>query len=628
MLPFVQDNVPEMLLQPSRVAFCANYHQGHPRDRHKTTTLLLARNLKFYEYRRKDLLHYIDLRGSRLQKFASELEAYDGPVSPFLTIKEPTDGKLDCSMLQLPNELPISFGKFVWLHGEIYILIHCWKLLLVLSRPKEHGANFELVAEHEDVVSYQMVDGPIPYQAVVELEFSDGKQLQCDFQEGSTLTEPSTSEEDLISDENFEELVQQVNSAHAELSTQRIQTQKAFLQSQELDLYGPPGQRSLLLEEKQPLRRFGDVWTRICNEYFVCGALLMNINGTHRLSIVENLCPLVNLKPHSNFHLEFRLYELPLQSDGQPPEDYEQMVQFWACQDQHSRRLKWRPVAKANSLPPECSAVLVIRLRLVDLLQADELQLLVMYDIKGPTEKDTSIRQLHLVNFDIKKALDQTDSLAPTFSPATLHQDFLAVIMTSEARRSLKLEFQSVGDCTEFEEQLVSKLQFQLIQDQEEKKNQDTDMLDDFCAGATFQSSTATDEPVQRIFYNRQQLSQWCGILLLRDDPGQHWHVYAQTEARIELFLHRLTRDLLQLNCNLKVLEVNEFNDSPLDLARELEASLYEEAKAWEELAKPGASLEERRKRLRHLNKVQMNSDVLASKIPSEEPEEEDSFSE
>ncbi|XP_016973527.1 uncharacterized protein LOC108040536 isoform X2 [Drosophila rhopaloa] len=593
-------------------------NNGRPRDRFRnTSTLLLTRNLRFYEFRRKDLLHYIDLRGTLLQKVASQLENYDGPMSPFLPKEEPTDGRLDCSMLQPTDELPLKFGKYVWQQEEIFLLIHCWQVLLILRRPKEYGSNFELVAEHEDVVAFHVVGGPIPYQAVVELKFGNGKRLCCDFQDDSLDEEPSTSEKAELASQNCEALLQKVHAAEAELTTQRMQTQRDLALAQEVLLFGPPAQRSLILEEKQPLRRFGDVWTRICGDYFVCGTLLVNVAGSHRLSIARDLCPVVGLDPPSNFRMEHRLYELPLQPDGQPPLDYDQLAQFWACQDQHSRQLKWRPVSKAGQLPPECSAVMVVRLRLVDLLQAEQLHLLVLYEIKNSAEEEASPRQMHLVTFDVKKLLDATESLAPSFSPATLHQDFLAVMMTQRARCCLKLEFQATEDCGTFEQLLASKLQFELIQAQEAGRDQDSDILDDSCAGAAFQSTSAAADPVQRIFYNRQPLSQWCGVLILRDDPGQLWHVYAQTEDRLRLLQHRLMRDLLQLHCNVNVLEVSDHNQAPADVALELEASLNEELEAWKEVLKPASSHKQRLEQLTHLHRVQMASDVLASMIKS-----------
>ncbi|XP_017001412.2 uncharacterized protein [Drosophila takahashii] len=634
LLPSVQENVPEMLLQPARLAFCANLDLGRPRDRFDCgSTLVLSRNLKFYEFRRKELVHHIDLRATQLQQLAKQLEAYDGPASPFLPSSECSEERLDADMLQDPEELPLKFGKFVWQGVEIYLLIRCWRQLIVLRRPKEHGANFELVAQHKDVESVQMVRGSIPYQAVVELQFGNGKRQRCDFQEEEEQQDPqpSTSKEagELLSAQEFDGLVQQVHGLRAELASQRAQTQKDFSLAQELQLFGTAGERSLLLEEKQPLRRLGDVWTRICGDYLVCGTLLINVAGGQRLSIVQELYPLVSLQPHSNFSLLQRLYELPLLADGQPPEDYDQLAQFWACQEQHSRRLKWRPLAKSRQLAPESSAVMVVALRLVDLLQAEQLHLMAIYEIAGGSaEKEPSQRQLHLITFDVRKLLDAGESLAPSFSPATLHQDFLAVIMTHNAHCSLKLVFESPEDCKAFEQLLVAKLQFEMIeaQEQEPPKEQDSDLLDDSCPNAAFQSSKSATaaNSVQHIFYNRQPLSQWCGALLLRDDPGQRWHIYARTDDRLSLLLHRLRRDLLQLHCNLTYLGVNEPGLSPADAAVELGASLQEELEAWKELLKPAESQEQRLKQWTHLHEMQFVSDVLASVIMSAEMEKKE----
>jgi len=100
MLSAVQENVPEMVMQRSRMAFCGHLHLGRPRDRSNFgSTLVLGRNLKFYEFRRKELVHQIDLRGTKLQEVASQLEGYDGPMCPFLINPEARD-RLESSMLQ------------------------------------------------------------------------------------------------------------------------------------------------------------------------------------------------------------------------------------------------------------------------------------------------------------------------------------------------------------------------------------------------------------------------------------------------------------------------------------------------------------------------------------------------
>ncbi|XP_022227056.2 LOW QUALITY PROTEIN: uncharacterized protein LOC111077190 [Drosophila obscura] len=646
MLPFTEENVPELLLQRSSIAFCSNLHLGRGRGR-TVSSLVLGRNLKFYEFRKKELLHHIDLKESRLKQLAAKLQAYDGPMSSFLRREDETvssHGKeslpsVNHSKLLSAEELPIGIGKFVWLQEQIYILVHCWQLLLVLRRLPEHGANFELVAQHDHVADFKMVDGPIKYQAYVELRFTNGKRQRTDFQPAQLKEESSsrssTAAADTFPNQNFERLLQQVHTAQAELCSQRAQTQLDFARTLELQTFGPPGHRSLLLEEKQLLRRFGDVWTRVCGDFVVCGTLLANIAGNNRLSIVHCLRPLIHLdNGGSSLSYEHRLYELPVEPNGQPPEDYDELAQFWSCQEQHSRRLNWRPVAKASQLLPDCTAVLLVRLQLEDLLQAEKLQLLAIYEIRNGTEDSgNSMRQMHLATIDVGPLLHQTEALAPRFAPATLHQDFLAVIMSQTAHCALRLKFiegQAAQDCARFEQLLVSKLQFELITAQgtdqaSSDRGSDVDMLDAFCTTTTT-TNTALN-PVQHIFYNSQPLSQWCGVLLLRDDPGQHWHVYAQTQARLRLLLHRLLHDLLQLHCNLSVLELSEYNTAPADVAGALEASLREELLAWSQLLKPQEGREQQKtdrlKQLTHLHQLQMASDVLASVIKSQEQEDE-----
>lgn len=95
--------------------------------------------------------------------------------------------------------------------------------------------------------------------------------------------------------------------------------------------------------------------------------------------------------------------------------------------------------------------------------------------------------------------------------------------------------------------------------------------------------------------------------------------MYAPTEPRLRLLLHRLMRDLLQLHCNLSVLEVSEHTRTPSDAALELEASLGEELQAWTELLQ---AQEHRLEQRQHIHQLQMASDVLATVIKSQNAQE------
>ncbi|KAH8317542.1 hypothetical protein KR074_012494 [Drosophila pseudoananassae] len=638
MLPFVKENVPTLLLQPERLAFYANLHLRLRGDQEMSnSTLVLSKDMKVYEYRRKELVHYINLQESRLKNLSTELKDYQGPTSSFMR-KEATSNaagssqELDCTMLYVPEELRIAFGKYIWMQEKVYVFVHCWQLLLVLYRPKENGANFELVAEHEAVSTFKMVTGPIPYQAIVELQFENGKRMRTDFQTDTQNDGPSTSAGgSQKTTENFKELLEQINALEAELSAARQQTQKDFAQWQDQQLFGLPAQRSLLVEEKQVVHRFGEVWMRVYGDYLICGTLLINLTGINRLNIVYNLKPLVRIEPPKSFTMHHRLFELPVQPDGQPPEDFDKIAQFWACQEQQSRRFKWRAVSKNGQLPPERSAVMLVRLSLSDLIDAEKLQLMAIYDIKSSKDaKDSESRQLNLISVDVPQLLSKMETLTPTFLPKTLHQDFLTVIMTQEAQCVLKLKFKEVDDCGTFEEQLISKMHFELfeVQDKKEDREMNSDILD---ASILSTSRPKNSTPVQRIFFNRKPHSQWFSILILRDDPGHYWHIYAQTETRLELLVHHLKRDLLLLHCNVSLMDINEYVTEPGNVALELEASLREELLAWKDLMEnkdedDGDDEEEKmdrfKSKLSHIHRLQFTSDVLVQMLRSQDAQD------
>lgn len=441
----------------------------------------------FYEFRQKELVHHIDLRSTRLQELQAQLQSYSGPISSFLIRDNAADTSGDSTsynMLHGADELPLSIGKYVWLGGRVYVLLRCWQKLLVLRRPEELGACFELIAHHEELESYHLVKGPIQYQAYVELQFTNGTRertnFQTDEQEEDQKATPSTSASSLG---GFERLMQRVHGARAELQAQRAQTQQDFVRAQELQAFGAPSQRSPLLEEKQLLRRCGDVWTRICGGngsglYLVLGTLLTNSASCSRPSVLHALRPLLRMPnedeaPSQPLSFVHRLYELPLQADGQPTEDYAELAQFWACQEQHSSAgLAWQQLTRNGQLLPEQSLVMVLRLPLEQLLlQQGHLQLFATYELRGECGRMRQLQQ-QLASINVAALLEQQEKHVPRFAAHTLHQDFLALIMTQPAHCALQLQFQEAHQQTQFEQLLCKRFGLEAITVPQEQQQQ------------------------------------------------------------------------------------------------------------------------------------------------------------
>ncbi|EDW05772.2 uncharacterized protein LOC6586159 [Drosophila mojavensis] len=616
MFTLVDEDVPEFLLQRDTVAYCSQLHVQKSKS-----SLVLGRNLKFYEFRKKELLHYIDLKESSLQQLATELRSYNGPLSRFLIRDDVADISGDATsynMLHAPEDLPLSIGKYVWLGEHIYVLLQCWQKLLVLQRPAEQGASFKLIAQHDNLQEYRLVRGPIKYQAYVELEFTNGKRLRTNFQGSEAPESPSTSSGSTVV--GFKRLMQRVHCARAELHSQRTQTQLDFMQSRELQAFGLPGQRSLLLEEKQLLRRCGDIWTRICGDSLVLGILLTNAAGSNYNSTLHALRPLLRLPQGPGLNYVYRLYELPLQADGQPPEDYDQLAQFWALQEQQSSNsgLSWQPASRVDQLSPERSVVLLVRLQLEDLLTLDSIQLLALYELQDECRRQL---QLHLASINVAALLQQQELHVPSFSPRTLHQDFLAVIMTQAAHCALRLVFQDVDQQTQFEQLLLTKLNFvttAVPQEKQQGQRRDSvQLLDDSGAEQEFafghsnmNGNSSCTAPTQRIFYNGPKQ-----LLLLRNDPGQHWQLYASTETQLCLLLRRLLRDLLQLHCNLSLLDLQaEACSAPPNATLLLESALRDELQARADLLQ----LQPKRAQLQRLHQLEMASDSLITVIKTQ----------
>ncbi|EDW62520.1 uncharacterized protein [Drosophila virilis] len=622
MLTLVEEDVPEFLTQRDTVAYCSQLHVNKTKS-----SLVLGRNLKFYEFRKKELLHHIDLRGTCLQQLATELKAYSGPVSSFLIrddVAETSGDATSYSMLHAVEELPLSIGKYVWLRDHVYVLLRCWQKLLVLRRPNEHGASFELIAEHDNVQVYRLVKGPIKYQAYVELQFCNGKRLRTNFQTGNALeaAPTSSSSSNNNSAAGFKRLMQRVHCARAELNTQRAQTQMDFERARELHTFGAPGERSPLLEEKQLLRRCGDIWTRICGDALVLGMLLTNTAGSNRATTLHAVRPLLYLAQGGGLNYVHRLYELPLQADGQPPDDYEELAQFWASQEQQSITLSWQPATCVQQLSPERSAVLLVRLQLEDLLSLDSIQLLALYELHGASKRQL---QLQLASINISALLEQQELHVPSFAAQTLHQDFLAVIMTQTSHCALRLQFQGVEQQMQFEQLLVNKLGFAAttVPAEQEPRRQSMQLLEDTCLAEEFAfgnnsghgRNDSASLSAHRIFYNCQ--SQ---LLLLRNDPDQYWHIYAGSQTQLCLLLRRLLRDLLQLHCNVSLLELHEDLCSvPANAALLLESALRDELQAKSDLFQlQSPQTELWANSLKRVHQLEMATDLMVTDIKSQ----------
>ncbi|KAH8386702.1 hypothetical protein KR093_002068 [Drosophila rubida] len=618
MLPRIEQDVPHFLIARNNIAYCSQLHVHKYRS-----SLVLTRELRFYEFANKELLHQIDLRTTCLQQRAAQLQAYTGPMSSFLIRDDVTPletGTSYYSMLHTADELPLSIGKYVWLGKHVYVLLRCWHTLLVLQRPAAHGTSFQLIAEHEQLEDYHLVrgSGALKYQAYVELQFLNGKRLRCNFQPPNSSSSeecvPSTASSSAA---GFQRLLQRVHGARAELHTQRALTQQDFVRAQEQQTFAAPAQRSPLLEEKQLLRRCGDVWTRICGSYLVLGTLLNNTSSNTRPSVLHAVRPLLQL-PSDNcgFNYTHRLYELPLQPQDEPPEDYDELGQFWACQQQHSTNISWRQVMRRACLPPERSAVLLVRLQLHHLLGEQQLKLLVLYELRG----DHTVQlQLQLASIELDALLQQQQLHVPRFAAHTLHQDFLALIMTQTAHCPLRLQFKSSQEQLQFEQLLGSKLGLK-CHSVEQETPQPLQLLDEEATqannfGFEEQQKHHLGATVQRIFYNPQTQ-----LLLLHNDPEQHWHIYASNESELCLLLRQLLRDLLQLHCNVSLLELHEEACSvPANAALLLEASLRDELQARSELLKLSPAREQlTASALRRVHQLELASDLLLTVINSQ----------
>lgn len=146
---------------------------------------------------------------------------------------------------------------------------------------------------------------------------------------------------------------------------------------------------------------------------------------------------------------------------------------------------------------------------------------------------------------------------------------------------------------------------------------EDTCLAEDFAFGNNSgpgrnDSSSST---VHRIFYNCQTQ-----LLLLRNDPDQYWHIYAGSQTQLCLLLRRLLRDLLQLHCNVSLLELHEDLCSvPANAALLLESALRDELQAKSELLQlQSPQTELWANSLRRVHQLELSTDLMVADIKSQ----------
>ncbi|KAM7346576.1 uncharacterized protein ACRADG_006452 [Cochliomyia hominivorax] len=569
------------------------------------TCWVLTKNLKFFEFCKKQLVASIDLQTTCLTKIRNDIQNYNGPKGKWYeasNITHPTT-------LEDSKNL-ISMGKYVF-HAlnilKVYILIQCWDKCIVLWRLPDYK-GFQIKAEYEDILSYRIVHGSLKYCAEIEFTFKNHNTLKTDFEE-----KLENSSADLDSKQiEMSQLLERIRSAKTELQLHNSITAQAFHKVQNILTMGQPFLRSFKLEEKQILSRCGDIWKRFTpHEDLVIGVPLVNQCSAPNLCIIRNLTPILqgDETPNKCIQLEYRIFQLKLKFD-----QLDDVASFLESEDEELQGGIWYSNSEMKIIP-ESFVVLLIKLKLCQIIHLKQSPLFLNYEVvkylENVSESDTFTMplQLFLQNLDFHKLLfEERSSCQLKFLPHTLHQDFLTIAMTSQ-QTDIKIIFGDNKDLEVFEYYLQKNLEFL----------NPKSSLDKYPDNIMFHV----------VFYNNNPSSLWFGSLVLRmkdvteEDNGHYatrWKIYCQNSDKTLFFIKTLLNDFLTLQCNIISITNNHNDQNKTKQVIEFENALRQELQQMQKILDQRKKSKSNQKYLEDLEKLfqlQMNSDIKASNVIS-----------
>ncbi|XP_039442587.1 uncharacterized protein LOC120423015 [Culex pipiens pallens] len=185
-------------------------------------------------------------------------------------------------------------------------------------------------------------------------------------------------------------------------------------------------------DEKRPLVKYGDIWTKVHNERLVVGIPVFNCTYKRRLTLTNLQLLLVN-GSNQRFEYSYRVYQLS--DDDFNFKNYEQILEIDdEVPEVPQFNQEWKPL-ETNALHSEQTAVLVATIKLSTLSELSlttNLECFVTYDVATVESDFCNPLQLYPGAVDVKRTdLFRTNS-GVTFHDRHIFKDLLVVTATSE----------------------------------------------------------------------------------------------------------------------------------------------------------------------------------------------------
>ncbi|XP_062552446.1 uncharacterized protein LOC134217653 [Armigeres subalbatus] len=347
---------------------------------------------------------------------------------------------------------------------RLFYLLEIDRKLIVVERKEKPCVRLVLCETFEGFVKFMITERNdrtgIPV-VLVYLE-QQSEPIVTDFQ--SYRQDPSVN-----SVNNFTcfrdiltSLQERVNQRKAELATVRTVTGELFEQLNEKLKQVPSLLRTENPDERRPLVKYGDVWTKVHNDLLVIGVPVFNCTYKRRLTLTNLKLFINDIAQKRKFEYSWKYYQLS--DDDYNFKSLEQILEAdditsdFPCFQQ-----EWEQ-PKVNALHSEQTALLVATIRISNLDPMElstVLECFVTYDVATTGQDSCPRLQLFVGLVEVKRTDLYSTNLEVGFNGRDTFKDLLTVTATSEFLM-IELEFPKVPDCS-FDRFCIESLKFRLV---------------------------------------------------------------------------------------------------------------------------------------------------------------------
>ncbi|XP_001664326.2 uncharacterized protein LOC5579864 [Aedes aegypti] len=346
-------------------------------------------------------------------------------------------------------------------------------------------------------------------------------------------------------------LKERVNQRRAELTALQAVTGELFEQINGQLKHVPSLLRTENPDERQPLVKYGDVWTKVHNGLLVIGVPVFNCTYKRRLTLTNLKLFLKNPDQQKPFEYYFKYYQL--KDDDFNFKNWEQILESEdIISDVPLFQQEWiQP--KINALHPGQTAILLATAKLSHLktIQLSTVfECFVTYDVATTGQDSCPGLQLFVGLVEVKRTDLYSVDLAVVFNGRDTFKDLLAITATSEYL-ALELTFETVPK-RGFHRFCIETLKFRLI--------------NHGCAAEELHQ-----EELPNILYYDDN-GYWRSMLIRLDElkpTRQKMKIYCTHSHQILAMLNAIYSDYEE-KCSIKLIEdtltsVMDFKESLLD---------------------------------------------------------------